>query len=113
MKEIKAIIRPARLYAVLTALREIPGMPGFTMSEVRAFSGAHPDPRSRSHGIDAIDSFELTKIECVVDDEKATAVVDTIARAAHTGNPGDGKIFVYEVRDAVNIRTGEHGEKAI
>ena len=113
MKEIKAIIRPARLYAVLTALREIPGMPGFTMSEVRAFSGAHPDPRSRSHGIDAIDSFELTKIESVVSDDKVSVVLEAIARAAHTGNPGDGKVFVYEVRDAVNIRTGEHGEKAI
>lgn len=113
MKEIKAIIQPSRLYPVLTALRDIPEMPGFTVSELRGFPKGHADPQSRSHGIDAMDSFEMTKIECVVPDEIARAVVDAIARAAHTGNPGDGKIFVYDVEDAVKIRTGEHGEQAI
>lgn len=113
MKEIKAIIQPARLYSVLTALRDIPDMPGFTVSEIRGFPRGHADPRSPSHGIDAVDSFELVKVECVVPDAKAYAVVDAVARTAHTGNPGDGKIFVTDVEDAVSIRTGERGEEAI
>jgi nitrogen regulatory protein P-II 1 len=113
MKEIKAIIQPSRLYSVLTALREIPGMPGLTVSEIRGFPRGHADPRSQAHGIDAMDSVEMVKIECVVPDERVSAVVDAITRAAHTGNPGDGKIFVSEVSNTVKIRTGEHGEQAI
>lgn len=113
MKEIKAIIQPGRLYTVLTALRDIPDMPGLTVSEIRGFPRGHADPRSPSHGIDAVDSIELAKVECVVPDQKADAVVNIIAGAAHTGNPGDGKIFVSDIQDAVKIRTGERGEKAI
>lgn len=113
MKEIKAIIQPARLYSVLTALRDIPELPGVTVSEIRGFPRGHADPRSSSHGIDAVDSFDLVKVECVVPDEKVDAVVDAIARAARTGNPGDGKIFVLDVQDAVSIRTGKRGEDAI
>lgn len=60
-----------------------------------------------------MDSFEVTKIECVVTDALAGTVVETIEKAAHTGTPGDGKIFVCDVVDAVSIRTGERGEKAI
>lgn len=113
MKEIKAVIKQARLYEVLSALRDIPGMPGFIVSETRAYPGTHADPRSQSHGIDAIDSRVMAKIECVVLDEKAPLVVEAIARAAHTGDPGDGKIFVLEVQEAVKIRTGERGEEAL
>lgn len=112
MKEIKALIRPARLYHVIVAVRGLPGVPGLTVSEVRGF------PRSgeqspRGNGIDLFDSFEMTKVECVVSDEAAPIVVETISRAAHTGNSGDGKIFVYDVEDAVKVRTGERGEEAI
>lgn len=113
MKEIKAVIQPARLYSVLSALRDLPDMPGLTVSELRGFPGGHSDPRSRSHGIDAVDSFEVMKIECVVNDALAAAVVETIEKAAHTGNPGDGKIYVYRVDEVVQIRTGKRGDEAI
>lgn len=113
MKEIKAIIQRDRLYAVMTALRDLPEAPGFTMSEIRGFPRGHADPLSRSHGIDAIDSFEMMKIECVVSDEKAEIIVEAIRKAAHTGTGGDGKIFVYEVADAIAIRTGARGDEAV
>lgn len=113
MKQITAIIQPARLYSVLTALRDLPGMPGLTVSDVRGFARGHADPKSRSHGIDAVDSFEMTKIECVVPDEISSNVIETIAREAHTGNPRDGKIFVSDVQDVVGIRTGERGKEAV
>jgi nitrogen regulatory protein P-II 1 len=113
VKEIKAIIPPERFYAVLIALRSLPGIPGFTTTEVRGFPKGHADPGSPSHGIDAVDSVALIKIECVVPEEKASLVVEAITQAAHTGNPGDGNIFVYDVRDAIKIRTGQRGEEAI
>lgn len=113
MKEIKAIIQSGRLYPVITVLRDIPEAPGFTVSEVRGFPHGHADPLSRAHGIDAIDSLEMMKIECVVSDEKAEVVVEAIRKAAHTGTPGDGKIFVYDVADVIAIRTGARGEEAL
>ncbi|MBU4408664.1 MAG: P-II family nitrogen regulator, partial [Proteobacteria bacterium] len=54
-----------------------------------------------------------TKIEVVVPDDMAVSVVDAITRAAHTGKPGDGKIFVCQIAEVVRIRTGERGEKAV
>jgi len=113
MKEIKALIRPARLYDVIVAVRELAGAPGLTVSDVRGFPRSDEAAPKKSDGIDLFDSFDMTKVECVVSDERAALLVETIARAAHTGNPGDGKIFVYDVRDAVKIRTGERGKGAV
>jgi len=113
MKEIKALIRPPRLYEVIAAVRELAVAPGLTVSEVRGFPRSDEPSPKRSGGIDLFDSFEMTKIECVVPDEKAALLVETIARAAHTGNPGDGKIFISDVQDAVKIRTGERGRGAV
>lgn len=113
MKEIKAIIQSGRLYPVISALRDIPGTPGFTLSEIRGFHRGHADPLSRSHGIDAIDSSQMMKIECVVKDEKLELVLEAIRKAAHTGTHGDGKIFVYDVNDVIAIRTAARGEEAL
>jgi nitrogen regulatory protein P-II 1 len=55
----------------------------------------------------------MTKIECVVADDVAPGVIEAIARAAHTGNSGDGKIFVSEVQDAISIRTRKRGTEAL
>lgn len=113
MKEIKAVIQPSKLYAVLMALRDITAMPGFIVTDARGFPRGHPDARSQSHGIDALDNFELTRIECIVSDNLVPLVVEAISRAAHTGNPGDGKIVVSDIVDIIQIRTGLHGEEAI
>ncbi len=56
---------------------------------------------------------EKKKIEIVCRNEEAADIVDTIRKSAHTGRHGDGKIFVTEVLEAVDIRTGEQGEKAV
>ena len=110
MKEIKAVIQPGKLYTVLTALRDIPSMPGFIVTDARAFPRGHPNARSESHGIDALDSFDAVKLECVVDDSLAQLVVKTIVDAAHTGNPGDGRVVVAEIEQIVVIRTGRRSE---
>lgn len=60
-----------------------------------------------------IDFLPKIKIEVVVPDKMADKVVDTILKAAKTGQVGDGKIFIYDIEDAVRVRTGESGETAL
>ncbi|GAB4179952.1 MAG: P-II family nitrogen regulator [Calditrichia bacterium] len=113
MKEIKAIIRPFKLDEVITALHKIEGLPGITISDIRGFGKAKAKgaPDAFQEGLHHY--VKRVKIELVVQNDMVDQVVDTIQRVAHTGNPGDGKIFVVDVRDTVKIRTNERGEKAI
>ena len=112
MKEIKAIIQPFLAEKVIATLHTIPDMPGVTVSEVRGFGKGHLPTGSVA---DEKESFgtKRIKLEMVVPDELVAKVTKLIATLAHTGNPGDGKIFVYPVSDVVRIRTGESGEQAI
>ena len=108
MREIKAIIRPLRLPAVLRALHEIRDLTGVTVSTVRGIG------RVPQAGADAdFDEVEMTKLEVVVPAAIAEQVVDVIARAAHTGRVGDGKIFTLPVEHALKIRSGEKDLSAL
>lgn len=109
MNEIKAIIRPFKLTDVLTELQLIEGLPGITVSEIRRFgkSGA----QELSGGL--IDFVAKVKIEVVVPDTMVEQVVTVIQATAHTGNTGDGKIFIIPVDDIVKIRTNERGFEAL
>jgi nitrogen regulatory protein P-II 1 len=98
---------------VIVAVREIAEVPGLTVSDIRGFPRGRGRASPREAGIDLFDSFEMTKIECVVADDVAPGVIEAIARAAHTGNSGDGKIFVSEVQDAISIRTRKRGTEAL
>ena len=109
MKEIKAIIQPFMLDRVLSALEGIDGVPGAIVSRVEGW-GRSPAERRQEAGHEFA---HKAKIELVVSDALAPLVLETLARAAHTGNVGDGKIFVSEVVEAVRIRTGERGEEAL
>jgi nitrogen regulatory protein P-II 1 len=62
---------------------------------------------------DLIDYVPKVKIEIIVRDEMLDAVVQSITDNAHTGNKGDGKIFIYDVKDAIRIKTKERGEQAV
>ncbi len=112
MKKIEAIIREERLDDVKKALEEN-SYYGITVSEV---SG-----RGRQKGISLqwrvgeyrVDLLPKLKIELVVFDEDVGAAVNAIVRNARTGEIGDGKIFVLPVENAIRVRTGEEGDKAI
>ncbi len=112
MKKIEAIIRAEKLGDVKNAL-EARGFYGMTVTDVRG--------RGRQKGIQLqfkgrtmeIDLLPKVKIEIVVRDEDAEEVVELISNFARTGNVGDGKIFVIPVENAVRIRTGERGDKAL
>jgi nitrogen regulatory protein P-II 1 len=97
MKEIKAIIKPFMLERVVEALREVEGLNAVTISPAHGLSVKRG----------TFDQIVHTKLEIIVPDEIVTRVVEAIQKAAHTGNPGDGRIFVIPVEATVKIRTGE------
>jgi len=112
MKKIMAVIRPNKLQVVKEALDDI-SVPSMTVTEVKGRGkqrGVIEIYRDREYCIDLIPKLE---IDIVISDDKVDTIVDTIAKAAHTGEIGDGKIFVTPVEEVVRIRTGERGHDAI
>ena len=112
MKKIEAIIKPFKLEDVKDALGEI-GLSGLTVSEVKWF-GRQKGHTELYRGAEyVVDFLPKVKIELVVDDKKYKEAIDVIIKQANTGKIGDGKIFVYEVSEAIRIRTGEKGKDAV
>jgi nitrogen regulatory protein PII len=112
MKKIMAIVRPNKLQVVKEALDDI-GIPSITVTEVKGRGkqrGVIEIYRDREYCIDLLPKLE---INIVVSDDKVDMVIETIAKAARTGEIGDGKIFVMPVEEVVRIRTGERGHDAI
>jgi nitrogen regulatory protein PII len=89
------------------------GLTGMTITEVRGF-GRQKGHTEVYRGTEyTVDFVPKVIIEIVVDDAKLSTIVDTIVKAAQTGQVGDGKIFVSELADAVRIRTAETGPSAL
>jgi nitrogen regulatory protein PII len=112
MKKIDAIIRPFKLEEVKDALLE-EGITGMTISEVRGYGRQRGHTETYRGSEYQIEFVPKLKIEIVTTDEMSENVVDIIMRTAKTGQVGDGKIFIYDVRDAVRIRTDESGKDAL
>lgn len=102
MKEIKAVIRPHKLDEVLNALHKLGRLPSVMSSQAT----------TTNVGAEFYKSEQMAKIELMVPDDQVEAVVGLIAQAAHTGNSGDGRIFIIPIEDSIVIRTGERGEDA-
>src|SRR5215475_7660895 len=112
MKKVEAIIKPFTLDAVRAELERV-GISGLTTYEVKGF-GRQKGRTELYRGAEYIIDFKpKIKIELVVHDDLADAVVQAILRRARTGRIGDGKIYVSPVVDVIRIRTHEHGEAAI
>ncbi|MBI4464726.1 MAG: P-II family nitrogen regulator [Acidobacteria bacterium] len=113
MKEIKAIVQPHRLSRIVSALQQIPELPGITVFDVRGFGRQRA--RNAPHPVveESILYAKKVQMEIVVPERLVDPVLRTIQENAFTGNPGDGKIFVRSLDDAVRIRTGQRGEEAI
>ena len=112
IKMVMAFIRPDRLGSVKKALAEV-GAPSLTVSNVSG-RGSQPAKKGQWRGEEyTVDLHQKTKIECVVADIPAEDVVAAISEAAHTGEPGDGKIFVLPVESAHQIRTSKEGREAV
>jgi nitrogen regulatory protein PII len=112
MKLIMSIIRPHRLQDVKEALSEI-GVAGLTVTDVRG-AGRQKGQVERYRGSEySIDLLAKIKIEVAVADDQCEEVVQTIRKGAHTGEIGDGKIFIIPIEDSMRIRTGERGEDSL
>ncbi len=112
MKKIEAIIKPFKLDPVKDALAEV-GVQGMTVTEVRGFGRTGGKKEVYRGSAYVVDFVPKIKLEIIVADGLVHQVLDTIGKAARTGQIGDGKIFVSPVDEVIRIRTGEKGEDAI
>ena len=112
MKKIEAIIGPFKLDEVKEALKAI-GVDGLTITEVRGH-GRQKGHKEVYRGAEyEVDLLPKIKIETVVPDARVEEVTRAVATAARTGKIGDGKIFIYDVLDAIRIRNEDTGEAAL
>ena len=112
MKKIEAVIKPFKLDEVKEALNDV-GIQGITVLEAKGF-GRQKGHTELYRGAEyVVDFLPKVKIEVVVDDSAADAVVEAIQNAAQTGRIGDGKIFISTIDEAIRIRTGETGADAV
>ena len=112
MKKLEAIIQPFKLDEVKEALKTI-GIDGMTISEVRGHGrqkGHKEVYRGQEYNVDLLPKV---KLEMVVSDDRSEEVIRTIVAAARTGKIGDGKIFVFDVGEAIRIRNDDRGETAL
>ncbi len=112
MKKLEAIIQPFKLEEVKEALKAI-GVDGMTVTEVRGHGrqkGHTEVYRGQEYRVDLLAKI---KLEMVIPAERLDEVLEAISKAARTGKIGDGKIFVYDVADAIRIRNGDRGASAL
>ena len=112
MKKLEAIVQPFKLDDVKDALIAI-GVDGMTLSEVRGHGrqkGHTETYRGQEYNVDLLPKV---KVEVVVQDGRMEEVLKTLTTAARTGKIGDGKVFVYDVAQAIRICNGDQGEFVI
>ena len=112
MKKLEIVIRPESLESLETLLEEQKAN-GMMITNILGY-GNQKGYRQMYRGAEIVAKMlPKIKVEIVVEDEKVAKIVDFIVKNLATGSYGDGKIFVYDVEDAVRIRTGERGEQAL
>jgi nitrogen regulatory protein P-II 1 len=112
MKKIEAIIQPHKLEDVKEALKVI-GVDGMTITEVRGH-GRQKGHKEIYRGMEyQVDLLPKVKVELVVADQRLDEVIQTMVNSARTGKIGDGKVFVYDVAEAIRIRNDDRGEAAL
>jgi nitrogen regulatory protein P-II 1 len=112
MKKIEAIVQPFKLEDVKAALTSL-GIDGMTITEVRGHGrqkGHKEVYRGQEYNVDLLPK---TKFELVIPGERLEEVLNAITLAARTGKIGDGKIFVFDIADAIRIRNGDRGRDAL
>ena len=112
MTKIEAIIQPGKLEALKTALIEL-GAQGMTIFEVRGHGRQKGHTEVYRGQEYTVDLLPKVKLEMVVPGSRSDEVIKALSDAARTGKIGDGKIFVYEVAEAIRIRNDDRGDSAL
>ncbi|MBI1871050.1 MAG: P-II family nitrogen regulator [Chlamydiae bacterium] len=112
MKKVECVVKPFKLEEIKEALSEL-GVSGMTVSEVKGFGRQKGHTELYRGSEYTVDFLPKIKLEIVLPDDLVEKAIQTILNVAKTGNIGDGKIFIYPIQEAIRIRTGEKGEKAI
>lgn len=112
MKLITAIVQPAMLNQVQVALAQH-GIAGMTVTECAGYARQRGHREVYRGATYTIDFLTKVKIEILLDDAEADAVIQVITASARTGQVGDGKVWSTQVDDVVRIRTGETGRAAL
>jgi nitrogen regulatory protein P-II 1 len=112
MKKIEAIIQPHKIEDVKEALKKI-GIDGMTITEVRGH-GRQKGHKEVYRGMEyQVDLLPKVKLELVVPSSRLDEITTALAAAARTGKIGDGKIFVFDVAEAIRIRNDDRGDTAL
>ncbi len=112
MKMVQAVIKHTKLDAVQKALTAI-DVHGITLTEAKGFGRQKGHTEVYRGAEYQVRFLPKVKIEIATTDEKLEEVLEVIQSAARTGDIGDGKIFVFDMKDVIRIRTGERGKEAI
>ena len=112
MKKIEAVIRPEKLSVVRRSLASA-GYPGMMITKIEGHGlqkGITQEWKGEEYHIDILPKV---KVEIVAGDSEVDNIVESIIEAAYTGTVGDGKIFVYDIKECIRIRTRERGQLAL
>ncbi|MFW5731409.1 MAG: P-II family nitrogen regulator [Desulfonatronovibrionaceae bacterium] len=112
MKKVEIITRPFKIDEIKDALTAL-GIKGMTLTEVKGFGRQHGHKEIYRGAEYQVDFLSKVKMEIIIDDSLVDKALEAVVNVARTGKVGDGKIFVIPVENAVRIRTGETGDKAI
>jgi nitrogen regulatory protein PII len=109
MKKIEAFIRHEALDEIRDQLADM-GLPSMSVSEIKGSGRQKGFTETYRGATTTVFLRPKLKLEIVVADGDVDRTIDTVLQYAHTGQPGDGKIFMIPVEDAIRVRTGERGE---
>lgn len=112
MKKLEIIIRPEKLEVVKNILNDC-GASGMMVTNIMGFGNQKGITHIYRGTEYTVNLLPKLKVETVVADDKQKKIVDELCKQVASGSHGDGKIFIYDVEDAIRIRTGESGSVAL
>lgn len=112
MKKLEIVTRPEKLDDLRMILEEF-GVTGLNIFHMEGYGNQKGHYEGYDSSVNQIKLLPMIKVETVVESSIAGTLIEKISKGIRTGNYGDGKIFVYDVDDAIRIRTGERGKQAL
>ncbi len=112
MKKLEIIVKPGKAETVRQAIEAV-GYPGVTLSQAEGHGTQKGLAQEKKTGVYRLELVPKVRMEVVIPDSALEPVIEAAIKAARTGQPGDGKIFISDIQEVVRIRTGERGDKAV